>query len=215
MPRTKKRSGPGRKGRSNGIMSPQSVFTRQQQLVSGVNQYGKVSFRENMKSRMAMRLTTTGVATDGSGVLSVEVGINNPSGCTNWSSCAALFDQYRVESFTMTILPALGPDSTVTSAILRPLYIVTDYDATALSSVTSNDIAIQYENTRAYDITKPIVHKVVIPRYTAGAVVQGWQDLAAPLATGFCGIKAFSLSLSTVYLAGVTLEWDVSFRSVR
>jgi len=202
--RQNKRNG----GRPTRIPQPMSS---QQISSEGVLQLGQVILSRNRITRVPLRLVQTGVQSDAGGNIAVQVGLNNPSACTNWAGYAALYDQYRVKNVIISIIP----DNTSTSIAYRPLYLVTDYDSNSVGTLTTADICIQYQNTRVYDIMKPLIHKVLVPRYTSTTTPLGWLDVASPSAFGITGIIAFSLAASTQYLAGVTIEWDCEFRSTR
>jgi len=188
--------------------SPQ---TPQQISSEGQLQLGQVNFSRNRITRVPLRLVATGIASDSSGNIATMIGLNNPTATSNWAGYAVLYDQYRIKSCTISTIP----DNDATTIAFRPLYFVTDYDSNTISALTSADVCIQYQNTRVYDITKPIVHKTSVPRYVNPTTPMGWLDVANATSNGYTAIIAFNLTASIQYLAAYSVEWDVEFRSSR
>lgn len=206
----RQRKGGRRKGKSRPRGTVPRPMTLEETSSQGVNQYGVVGFNQFKITRVPMRLVVTGVSSDGSGNISQVIGINNPSNTTNWASYGALYDHYRVRKVVIHMIPN---DPTAT---FRPLYVVTDFDATSASSLTSADACMQYESTRIYDVQHPFVHKVINPGLVVTNQPKGnWIDIASPNSTAIVALMAFSLTPSTVYMAGYTVEWDVEFRATR
>jgi len=90
------------------------------------------------------------VSSSGAGVID-QVVDNNPSGYQDWSSVAALWDDYRALALLIEFFPYNRYSKTTTGC--KPLYQVIDRDSVgALASVNA---AIQYESCERKSIEDP------------------------------------------------------------
>lgn len=90
------------------------------------------------------------VSSDSSGVINLVVD-NNPSGYLDWSSVAALWDDYRALSLYIEYFPYNRYSKTTTNC--KPLYQVIDRDSTGI--LASVNAAIQYESCERKSIEDP------------------------------------------------------------
>lgn len=176
-------------------------------ISSGLIQYGGVSGNNQIVHRFFLKTVQTGLATDGAGTLSAVLALNNPSGSTDWTSLAGLFDSYRVRKVSVSWIPAIAPGST--TGIYRPLYVITDFDS--VLSLTTGDTALQYDSTRMYDISKPFIHTVTNVPMTQNNGIVGWIDVANPIAQGTVQLLSTGLAVTLAY-GSYVIEWDIQFR---
>jgi hypothetical protein len=120
---------------------------------------------------------------------------NNPSGYQDWSSIAALWDEYRPLSIFVEYKP-YNRYSKVTT-VTRPMYLVADRDSVgALGSVNA---AIQYESCRVVSLEDFWSSGVK----TEGALSLGgttsWTTTASPVASYCLKTYTTGLSASTTY----------------
>jgi hypothetical protein len=172
-------------------------------------QHALIKFVKPRSYRFPARQIQTGVQSDGSGVIQVDVGLNNPTSATNWSSFGALFDQYRVKSLRVTVRAIPGV------ATPRPVYVVVDFDNTSMSGINTSTLAMSYANCLVFQINRDFETFIRAPRYAQTGIPEGWIDCNTPISNGRVLILAVSLALSTIYFEDILLEWDLEFRSVR
>lgn len=166
------------------------------------------------------------LTTSSTGGLETRYNISNPTNVLfgsevvqDWSSFAALYDQYRVFAVKIKYIPNF-PNNESTLTVFRPLYMVTDYDSiVVLASVNE---AIQYENLRVKNLQRPFSFYIRVPKLIAtygvtGATVQvaqGWFDIAYPTDTGAIRTIATDLSASSIYGTFV-ITYYVGFKNRR
>jgi hypothetical protein len=111
---------------------------------------------------------------------------NDPSGYTDWSSYAALWDEYRPLAMKLTFIP--NNQYSKTTTICVPLYVVIDRDSAG--ALSSKNQAIQYESCKIKSLEN---------RWTYGAKMHGptgagWITTAATSPTWW--IKSFAVGLT-------------------
>lgn len=118
---------------------------------------------------------------------------NNPSGCSDWASVQALFDDYRVCALKIQWVPQL-PNDTSAQTGYKPFYIVGDAnDVTALTGITD---AIQYENCKVKNLYRPWTYYFKFPKATAGStLMNGYRDTS--VISGTQSVKTYSTGLDT------------------
>jgi hypothetical protein len=96
---------------------------------------------------------TQAVSSSAGGVINAVFGNTNPSSCGNWSSLAAVYDEYRVLAMRVHWVPSNGYNKVVaTQTCLNPLFVVLDRDsATAL---TSTGAASGYDSVKMFDLER-------------------------------------------------------------
>lgn len=128
-----------------------------------------------------------------SGVID-QVWDNNPSGYQDWSSVAALWDEYRPLSLLIEYKPNNRYSKTTT--VTAPIYLVVDRDS--IGVLSSKNAIIQYESCTIRSLDDPF-RKGAKAIGTTGLSPQMWITTASPTAS-FC-IKSYAtgLSNSTTY----------------
>jgi len=116
---------------------------------------------------------------------------NNPSGYLDWSSIAALWDDYRALSLKIEFVPYNRYSKTTTTC--KPFYWVIDRDSNG--ALTSVNAAAQYESAELKSIEDPW-HRTA---KMLGSPAAQFKTTASPAFT-FC-LKAYQtgLSASTTY----------------
>ncbi len=130
------------------------------------------------------------VSSSAGGVID-QVVDNNPSGYQDWTSVAALWDDYRVLSLLIEYFPYNRYSKTTTNC--KPWYSVFDRDSTgALSSLNA---AVQYESCKQVSVEDPWSREIKMSDVTDA----GFITTASPSAT-FC-MKGYQngYSASTSY----------------
>jgi len=119
---------------------------------------------------------------------------NDPSGYLDWSSVAALWDEYRPLALKVSFKPNNRYSKTVVVTV--PLYVVVDRDS--LGALASKNAAVQYESCNIRSLDDPW-SKGVKTLGISGLTTTQWITTAAPVGT-FC-IKTFATgcSNSTTY----------------
>jgi len=119
---------------------------------------------------------------------------NNPSGYQDWSSIAALWDEYRPLSLKIVFKPNNRYSKTTTVTV--PIYVVADRDS--VGALASKNAAIQYESCQIKSLDDPFT-KGIKAVGLSGLTTHQWLTTASPSAT-FC-IKTFATgcSNSTTY----------------
>ncbi len=202
----KMRNGRRRRGKRNGNASHASYSVGPIEK-SGVYQLGSTSFQQQKIYRFFLRNATSGVSSSSS-VVTVTLALNDPSGATDWTSLAGLFDLYRVRAFHFTWIPAQAAGGTDT---VRPIYLAVDYDSSSIGATTADQM-LQRGTTRIYNINQPFKHTIRMPLMTEANVPAGWCDVATPLAQGVMQILSTGLATAAAYGSYIT-EFDVEFKS--
>lgn len=172
-------------------------------------QHGRLQFSSPPAYRFVARQIQTGVSSDGAGTISIDIGLNAPSSATNWSAFAGLFDQFRVRQVKVSV--HVIPNVTTP----RPMYVVVDYDNTAMAGINTSTLCMSYHNCLLFDIGRDFDVTIKVPPYAVSGIPGGWIDLNSPIANGRCLLFASALAISTVYLQNVLIEYDIDFRSMR
>lgn len=154
-----------------------------------------------------LRLVSS-ISTDGSGVASFSA-TDLPSSAQDWSSVAALFDQYRVCAMKLKFIPHAFSDvigsqtitnnltatATVTTGsqasnqtYYSPFYIVHDPDSTVATVADTVNEAIEYENMKVFDLHRPFqYYRKMAKQFRINSDVstdiKGYQSTATPQAT--------------------------------
>jgi len=159
------------------------------------------------------KLRVTGTVTSSSSNIQLNMS-TDPSGCTDWTHFASLFDCYRVDRIAMEFVPTETYDGAL---VYAPLVVFYDPDNAAFpSTVTNYDTAYQYEGAKICQTTKHWSCEVRPDQPTSvGAIAGsyhilagGWMDIATPVGTsslnaygtGFTSAHAYGMYVLTYYV---------------
>lgn len=153
------------------------------------------------------------------GITSTVVGIINntfnmdPSATTDWASCSALYDEFRVVGIKLTIVSRL--QNTVTGASNAVLIAYDNDNTTSFGSYAQMS---EYQTVRVipsfWNDSK--VFTFSFSRPSSGTETSlPWNDIGVPAASnGGIGMYADGLSSSVVYFFAMC-EYAVEFRGMR
>jgi len=149
-----------------------------------------------------------GATTNGAGTFAGNTKFD-PSGCTNWSSLAALFDEFRVVGAHIYLAPTAKYLASATAGYWS---ITGDNDSTGvLASIDENN---QYNISRQFAYFENIHYHYTRPDITKDAY---WVDCASP-SSSLGGILLNNAAASSPIVAQVwwgTVTYEVEFRSTR
>lgn len=91
------------------------------------------------------------------GILGQVIHVNDPSICSDWTSCANMFDCYRVDMVKVTYFPRFNEAYMGGAGLFAPVYLF--YDADSTTTVTTVDDAIQYSNYKGKNLFMPWTYK--------------------------------------------------------
>lgn len=104
-------------------------------------------------SEYPIKLTTLARhSTSGGGIIGQNVHCMDPSACTDWASCASLFDLYRVNKVVITAFPAANSVEMSSGVINNPIHVAYDPDSVAVP--TTEDGMIQMAGCKTHDVLK-------------------------------------------------------------
>jgi len=196
-----------RRGKSNRRANPEDVVVRTQMdrpLATG-----------NSDATLTLRYISN-FTSNGSGIIN-SFATNNPNGSTDWASCAALWDSYRVEEMTVEYIPILNLQQ-ATSTNCGPLFMVFDPDQNA-SIGTTVTTYIDYQNMRSFDLNKHWSYTVKrFPRYSSSSSLvgaytvyaDGFVDTATPVGLGSIQWLSTGNTISTTF-GQYIIHWRVRF----
>jgi hypothetical protein len=146
-------------------------------------------FQENRTELLELK-SLLPVTSSIAGVISTSVD-NNPSGYLDWSSIAALWDDYRAVSLMVEFFPYDRYSKVTVSS--KPIYVVFDRDSTgALGSVNA---CIQYESCKQESLEDPWTRVVKMTDPGDSAFI----TTASPAATFTLKTYQSGLTASTTY----------------
>lgn len=119
---------------------------------------------------------------------------NNPSGYLDWTSIAALWDEYRPLALKVSFKPNNRYSKTTTVTV--PMYIVTDRDS--VGAIASKNAAVQYESCIIRSLDDPW-SKGAKTLGISGLTTTQWITTASPSATYCIKMYATGASNSTTY----------------
>ena len=150
-----------------------------------------------------LKIAYTGT-TNGSGVLSAASTLD-PSGCTDWSSFATLFDEFRVVAVRFQVFPSARYLTTSIGLVATAF----DNDSTATGTV---DQVLQYGTSRGFIVQDDHVFSWRRPNITPSAY---WVDCASPSSSaGAILVSVTGAPSSVTLLFGIT-TYEIEFRSRR
>lgn len=105
-------------------------------------------------------------SSSGGGIVNQAVHVLDPSGCTEWASLSALYDQYKVLECWVKVFPAYNSitEAVSTTGGYAPVIFVYDPDDTA--AVASIDIGLHYGNHQMFNVYRPL-------KYGVRPIIQG------------------------------------------
>jgi hypothetical protein len=145
------------------------------------------------------------LTSSGAGVLDAVYN-NDPAGYQDWSSAAALWDEYR----PLSLLVEFKPNNrySKTTVITQPLYVVIDRDS--VGALSTKNSAVQYESCKIVDLDDPWRMGAKSIGMT-GLQTHQWTTTAATVPT-YC-IKMFGNGFSNTTAYGdVLITLLVQFR---
>jgi len=119
---------------------------------------------------------------------------NNPVGYQDWSSIAALWDEYRPLSIKVQFKPNNRYSKTTTVTV--PIYVVIDRDS--VGAISSKNQAIQYESCKIRSLDDPWSQGCKAVAMT-GLQTHQWITTASTAATFCIKVYATGCSNSTQY----------------
>jgi hypothetical protein len=154
------------------------------------------------KLKLSGSLATTGAGVQHSAVLF------DPSGTTNWSSLANLYDEFRVTSAHLDLYPAMVYDSTTVNCG----FISVDADNDSNTPLSAIDQSVQYGNSKQANLRMVTTLTYHRPDITKSAY---WVDVASPSTSLGCFHIEVTGSLASVTVLWTTVTYEVEFRSIR
>jgi hypothetical protein len=132
---------------------------------------------QNTRCTALLAYTIDLTATAG-GVIANVLGVQNPASCTNWSSFANCFDEYRVLGSVVKYTPRNKYTNTVAIATFIPGFIVLDRDSVA--ALTTFSGAVGYESCKEIELDQ----KWSISYKMASLLEAVWITTATPVNRG-------------------------------
>jgi len=139
--------------------------------------------------------------TDVSGQLST-IFANNPTGYANWTSLAAVFDEYRVLGMDLTFEPYQFNGALITQA---PIVAVNDYDSSA--ALSGYVLAAQYSSYEEHAGGRAWTKRILM----SGAENAAFLGTASPTSTFWIKIWSAGNSVST-NIGRYSLKTVIQFR---
>lgn len=159
-----------------------------------------------IKNRTIVKLRVVAtIASNAGGIISFSY-TDDPSNFRDWSSVAALYDEYKVRGMKFQYYPYLPNDTSTITGFL-PLFSVYDPNSTGTPLTSVND-AIEYENCRQHNMYRPWKRYFKFRRLAAvsGVVVGvgGFIPTASPTASQIASFYGTGYDISTSYGTMVT-----------
>lgn len=149
--------------------------------------------------------------TSAAGLLQYDINVRDPSGCSDWSNCSALFDEYRVCAVKLQWTPRL-PNDYSTLNTYTPMGLCFDVNSTSTSGFTQMTDLMQYENFSAKNVYLPWKKYIKVPKVSTGGSLIGWCTTTTPDTHGCLSVFYTSSMVST--LVGYTfITYYVKFRA--
>jgi len=168
--------------------------------VTPAKNWRRINSRKFLKGQIKIKLRVTATVASNAGGQITFAYSNDPSGLQDWSSVAALYDEYKVKGLKIQFYPYLPNDPSGTTGYL-PLYTVIDQNS-ATTPLTSVNDAIQYENMKAFNMYRPwkIFRRFEkITGSTSAQVNNGYMPTASPVATACMAFYGVGYDISTSY----------------
>lgn len=159
---------------------------------------------KNVNLTVALKMSTSITSTAGGKITNVFS--NLPTSASEWSSCVALFDSYRVRSMQIDFVPGLLLSQATTVTYAGPINVVFDPDSTAALATLAS--ALSHTNLRCMMPYKAWSYKVDnLPRVSSASAFagsftvfeSGWLDTADPAGTSAIQLYAENYANSQLY----------------
>lgn len=161
---------------------------------------------ENVRTQTIVLNLVTTISSNGSGVINNSFGTTNPSSFPEWTSVAALFDEYRVLAGRLKFIPSNRYNKVVaTQTCINPIFSVIDRDVVVTLATTNS--AASYESCEMHDLEGPFTRTF---RMT-GSREAAFINVQSPVNLGSIALFANSLS-ATLQYGTVFYSLTVQFR---
>lgn len=151
------------------------------------------------RTNVKLRVIAT-IASNAGGIISFSY-TDNPFNFRDWTSVAALYDEYKVRGMKIQYYPYLPNDTSTVTGFL-PLFSVYDPNSTGTPLASVND-AVEYENCRQHNMYRPWKRYVKFRRLNAvsGTTVGagGYIPTENPVATQIMSFYGNGYDISTSY----------------
>jgi hypothetical protein len=142
--------------------------------------------------------------TSTSGGLIETVVSNNPSGYNDWSSVAAMWDEYRVLALKMHYSP-INKYNSPTNIIKKHIYVLTDRDDG--TAIASEALALNFESVKVHMLDESWSHTAKM----AGISEATFITTATPVGNMWIKMRSDQVSISQDY-GYIWLEALIQFR---
>jgi hypothetical protein len=192
-------------------------------LAEAIPRFGNISARDNKVHNVTQSTNLGTVLTSSASIDSFyALAITATSHITQFSSWAAVFDQYKINEVEVWFVPA-PTTNTITNCGLSSMYTVIDYDDALTPSATTQ--LLQYENLMVSPVINGHYRKwrphIAVAAYSGAFTsfkneASDWIDVASNSVQHYgikAGISAAANSATTVNLNLFLRIW-VQFRNV-
>lgn len=155
------------------------------------------------QSKAFLRIAALATSTAGGGLTSAV--LLDPSGCSDWSQYAALYDEFRVHAVTVEWHPYKKYDTTLFGQVIFAF----DNDSVATGTY---DQTLQYGTAITGERSEFLKRHYKRPGMTASAY---WNDCASPSGSTGAVIFAMSNGPNALAVGLVVTEYEIEFRSRR
>lgn len=158
----------------------------------------KPSFKVRLQADVSS--TAGGVITEYIQTQTIDAALNGSTAFQDVTSLSNLYDDFKVMAIKIRWIP-YAPNDDSSIRYYRPIYVVYDVDSSGSNPITSENVAIGYQNCKIMNLYKPwTVYYKILP-CTGGTyqTVDGFQDFANIHNLGVIGIYSTGLNNSTSY----------------
>ncbi len=184
---------------------------RQRSFVAETNKILQTVQVDNRVYRRRL-INTFGIVSNALGVIAPTYA-TDPSGSSDWASCSALYDEFRVVGMKITIVSRTQNSLTNLSNA-----IIVCFDNDDASVLASYQAANEYQNSSIHPAmwNDLAVIKRTFSRPSSGnETALEWRDIGNPSSSpGAIKLYADGLSTSAAYFFAV-VEYAVEFRGIR
>lgn len=174
----------------------------------GISLYRYSPAKQDMETFHTIQSVTFDLTTDVAGNIIANIPFSTLTSVNNWSTFAALFDEFKVEALELEYIPAL-PNST--TATFAPVYLL--YDSDGGPNITTVAQAQEYASVRIFRLDQSWKTMWTISSNLEQRIA--WYDVAVPTQqTDRVALVAGGLSLSTTY-GRISYKFYVKFKGTR
>lgn len=202
------------------IKSVENKSSKRQVLVDDQDLCTDVSLKTTMRKLFMSRGLSTSLK--GSGYIKTSLTVINsltmngsgaylayismdPSAQSEWSTYAALFDEFRIVTTAVHFIPVYAGSSTAGSLIVA-------YDNDSLVTPGSQTDVITYQNYKCDALYKGLTYLVRRPNVTSSAY---WVDVASPSSSSGSVLYSIGYSSPSTVTCQVITTYHVEFRGRR